>query len=118
MKRTDNATFLDKNGIERFRQPVLCFTRTMWYIRSMFIPNNSIKWWDIVNDSNRDIKVVSNWYNLWKMSEHLSRKNFKEWKSCPRNFDSESQRINAMLQDNQDFISKYMIHETTICTKN
>lgn len=80
----------------------------MWYIRSMFIPNDSIKWWDIVNDSNRHIKVVSNWYNFGKMSEHLSRRNYVEWHTCPRNFD----RVCAMLQDNRDFITKYMTYET------
>jgi len=103
MKREDNATFMDKDGIERFRQPVLCFTRTMWYIRSMFIPNDSIHGWDIVTDKNKNIKVSSNWYNIWKMSEHLSRRNYVEWKICPRNFD----KIDSMIKANQDFILKY-----------
>lgn len=114
MKRLDNATFIDKNWIERFRQPVSSYGRVMGYIRPRTLVLTNIKWWDIVTNKNQHNTIHWSWYNLWKMSEWEWRTYFKEWKTCPRNFE----RINAMLQDNQNFISKYMIHETTVCTKN
>lgn len=73
---------------EYLRQPCQVYTRVMGYLRP-----------------------VSH-YNIGKKSEFYDRKYFIEWKSCPRYFDSESQRVNAMLQDNKDFISKYIVNET------
>lgn len=69
---------------EYLRQPCEVYTRIMWYLRPI------------------------SQANIWKKSEMYSRKNFKEWCVCPRNFD----RVCAMLQDNRDFITKYMTYET------
>lgn len=108
MKRLDNATFIDKNWVERFRQPVSAYGRVMWYIRWRTTINQDVNWWDIVTEENKYKKIHSNWFNMWKMSEWADRKFFTLWHTCPRNFD----KISAMLQDNKDFIAKYMKYET------
>lgn len=99
MERTDNATYFDKDGIERFRQPVNCFARCMWYIKNWYNITSDIKWWDVVTDENRNIKLFRPVFNNWKRSEFADRKVFLEWKTCPRVFD--------IIQQNQNFISKY-----------
>lgn len=103
MKREDNATYLDKDWVERFRQPVHSYGRVMWYIRSRTRVSQDIRWWDVVTEKNKNIKIHSNWFNVWKMSEWVDRKFFTLWHTCPRNFD----KIYSMIQDNQDFILKY-----------
>lgn len=103
MRKWENATFINKEWKEIFRQPVACYTRVMWYLRSRLIPTQSIRWWDLVNDKNKDIEPFTYWFNVGKRSEFASRVAFKEWHTCPRNFD----KINSMKQDNRSFIEKY-----------
>lgn len=103
MKRLDNATFIDKEWVERFRQPVSAYWRVMWYIRNWTTINSNIKWWDMVTEKNRDYKIHWNWFNIWKMSEWSDRKMYTLDHTCPRNFD----RIESIIQDNKNFISKY-----------
>jgi hypothetical protein len=70
----------NKEWKEIKRQSCEVYTRVMWYIRPI------------------------SHANIGKKSEFYSRKNFKEWCMCKREFD--------MIQANQDFISKYS-NETT-----
>lgn len=99
MARADNATFFDKNWVERFRQPVSTFSRVMWYLRPRIINCQEFKWWDIVTDKNRDLPAFKFWYNAGKRSEFADRKWFTFWHIC--------QREQSLIEDNKKFKEKY-----------
>ena len=73
-KAETNEEF-EVNGVKKKRQKCNVFTRVMGYLRP-----------------------VSH-YNIWKKTEFYSRKYFKEWYMCKRDFDR--------IQSNRDFISKF-----------
>lgn len=99
MKRLDNATFLDKNWIEIFRQPVATYCRVMWYLRSRLVPTQSIRWWDEVTEKNKDTIIFKPWFNVGKRSEFASRVRFQEWHTCKREQD--------LIEANKRFIAQY-----------
>ena len=117
----NNATFINKQGKEVYRQPVATYTRVMGYLSPVWIVVPNIKWWMEVNDSNRDINLKNFRYNLGKRSEFYSRKYFSKEKAENHNYIDYGSScgslefvwehfkvVSDMVLNNREFIKQYI----------
>ncbi len=116
----NNATFINKQGKEIYRQPVSSYTRVMWYLSPVWTVVPNIKWWMEVNDSNRDINLKNFRYNLGKRSEFYSRKYFSKDKAANHDFNINygsscgslefinwTEQVQNIIMKNKDFVEQY-----------
>jgi len=111
----NNATFINKDWKEVYRQPVSKYCRVMWYLSAVSTPN--VKWWEEVKEWK---KVITNRYNIWKRSEFYSRKYFDKDKADNYNFNMDYgsscgslefinwiEQVQNIIMKNKDFVEQY-----------
>lgn len=117
----NNATFINKQGKEIYRQPVSKFTRIMGYLSPVSITFWDIKWgMEVTEENKKNFKIMFR-YNIGKRWEFYSRKYFSKEKAENHNYIDYGSSCGSlefvwehfkvasdMILNNREFIKQYI----------
>ena len=111
-----NATFINKDGKEIYRQPTSQFSRVMWYLSPLTVGNPDIRWWMEVTEKSKEKPLRTFRYNIGKRSEFLSRKYFSKDKAATHtymDYDNSCWSLEFM-QDNSKIINTILMNRSFV----